>query len=76
MNLAREDMERVGARKETKSTGRSGKYFRAVATPNRKKPKEEEEEEVRDDDGLDQIFLVRGPQSSRGHYFIYPSHRV
>ena len=33
-------------RKETKSTGRSGKYFRAVATPNREKPKEEEEEEV------------------------------
>ena len=32
-------------RKETKSTGRSGKYFRAVATPNREKPKEEEEEE-------------------------------
>ena len=29
----------------TKSTGRSGKYFRAVATPNREKPKEEEEEE-------------------------------
>ena len=34
-------MERVGA-KETKSTGRSGKYFRAVVTPNREKPKEEE----------------------------------
>ena len=32
-------------RKETKSTGRSGKYFRAVATPNKEKPKEEEEEE-------------------------------
>ena len=33
-------------RKETKSTGRSGKYFRAVATPNREKPKEEEEEDA------------------------------
>ena len=33
-------------RKETKSTGRSGKYFGAVATPNREKPKEEEEEEA------------------------------
>ena len=31
-------------RKETKSTGRSGKYFRAVVTPNREKPKEEEED--------------------------------
>ena len=25
---------------------------------------------MRNDDGLDQIFLVRGPQFSRGHYFI------
>ena len=33
-------------RKKTKSTGRSGKYFRAVATPNREKPKEEEEEDL------------------------------
>ena len=33
-------------RKETKSIGTNGKYFRAVATPNREKPKEEEEEEV------------------------------
>ena len=40
MDLAREDMERVGV-KETKSIGRNGKYFRAVATPNREKPKEE-----------------------------------
>ena len=29
---------------ETKSIGSNGKYFRAVATPNREKPKEEEEE--------------------------------
>ena len=29
---------------ETKSIGRNGKYFRAVATANREKPKEEEEE--------------------------------
>ena len=29
-------------RKETKSIGLSEKYFRAVATPNREKPKEEE----------------------------------
>ena len=29
---------------ETKSIGRSGKYFRAVATPHREKPKEEEED--------------------------------
>ena len=45
IDLAREDMERLELRKETKSTGRSGKYFRAVATPNREKPKKEEEEE-------------------------------
>ena len=31
---------------------------------------------MRDDDGSNQIFLVRGPQSSRGHYFIYPLDRV
>ena len=38
-------MERVGAkRKETKSTGRSEKYFRAVVTPNREKPKKEAHE--------------------------------
>ena len=45
MDLARENMERLELRKETKSTGRSEKYFRAVVTPNREKPKEEEEEE-------------------------------
>ena len=28
---------------ETKSIGSNGKYFRAVATPNREKPKEEED---------------------------------
>ena len=28
-------------RKEMKSTGQSGKYFHAVVTPNREKPKEE-----------------------------------
>ena len=32
-------------RKETKSIGSNGKYFRAVATPNMEKPKEEEEED-------------------------------
>ena len=37
MDLAREDMERVEA-KDTKSTGTSGKYFRAVETPNKEKP--------------------------------------
>ena len=31
-------------RRETKSIGTNGKYFRAVATPNREKLKEEEEE--------------------------------
>ena len=31
-------------RMETKSIRRSGKYFRAVATPHREKPKEEEED--------------------------------
>ena len=31
-------------RRETKSIGSNGKYFRAVATPNREKPKEEEED--------------------------------
>ena len=31
-------------RRETKSIGSNGKYFRAVATPNREKSKEEEEE--------------------------------
>ena len=31
-------------RKETKSIGRNGEYFCAVATSNREKPKEEEEE--------------------------------
>ena len=30
-------------RKETKSIGRNGKYFRAVATQNREKPKEKED---------------------------------
>ena len=30
-------------RREMKSIDTNGKYFRAVATPNRKKPKEEEE---------------------------------
>ena len=35
--------EGLELRKETKSTGRSGKYFCAVVTPNREKPKEEED---------------------------------
>ena len=30
-------------RKETKSIGSNGKYLRAVATPNREKPKKEED---------------------------------
>ena len=38
-------MDFIGAKEGDESTGRSGKYFRAVATPNREKPKEEEEEE-------------------------------
>ena len=42
MDLARENMERVGAKEETKSIGTNEKYFRAVATPNREKPKEED----------------------------------
>ena len=33
-------------RRETKSIGSNGKYFRAVATPHREKPKEEEKKEV------------------------------
>ena len=44
MNLARESMERLGAWKERKSTRRSGKYFRALVTPNREKPKEEKDQ--------------------------------
>ena len=44
MDLAREDMESVGA-KEGKSIGRNFKCFRVVVTPNREKPKEEKEEE-------------------------------
>ena len=31
-------------KRESKSIGSNGKYFRAVATPNREKPKKEEEE--------------------------------
>ena len=42
MDLARKDMGRVGLRKETKSTGKNGKYFCAVVTPNKEKPKEED----------------------------------
>ena len=34
--------KRLALRRETKSIGSNGKYFRAVATPNREKPKEEE----------------------------------
>ena len=43
MNLAREPWKVFVLRKETRSIGSNGKYFRAVATRNRKKPKEEEE---------------------------------
>ena len=43
MNLVREDMEMVGAReRETKFTESYVEDFRAVAIPNREKPKEEE----------------------------------
>ena len=35
MDLAREDLERLELRRETKSIGTNGKYFRAMATPNR-----------------------------------------
>ena len=46
MDLAKEYMERFGA-KEGGEAGRTyGKYFRAVAIPNKEKPKEEKEEEV------------------------------
>ena len=38
-------------RKEMKSIGTNGKYFRAVATPNGEKPKEEEKEVV----GFDKV---------------------
>ena len=44
MDLAREDMERVGAKEGDKVDRESGKYFRAVMTPNREKPNEEEED--------------------------------
>ena len=44
MDLAREDLERVRAKGETKLIGSNGKYFCTVATSNREKPKEEEEE--------------------------------
>ena len=44
MNLAREDMERVGAREGDEVDRSNGEYFRVVATSNREKPKEEEEE--------------------------------
>ena len=42
MDWMREDFERVGAKEERNSIGSNEKYFRAVATPNREKPKEEE----------------------------------
>ena len=43
MDLVREDMEMVGAReKETKLTESYVEDFRAMAFPNREKPKEEE----------------------------------
>ena len=42
--LVREDMEMVRAReREMKLTESYGEDFRAVATPNKEKPKEEEE---------------------------------
>ena len=42
MDLAREDMGRVGAKEGDEIDGSNGKYFRAVATPNREKPTEKE----------------------------------
>ena len=45
MDLAREDMERAGAKEGDESIGSNAKYFRAVATLNREKPREKEEEE-------------------------------
>ena len=41
MDWAREDFKSVVAKAETQSIGSNGEYFRAVATPNREKPKEE-----------------------------------
>ena len=35
--------KRLEIRRKTKSIGSNGKYFRAVVTPNREKPKEEKE---------------------------------
>ena len=43
MDLTREDLKRLKLRRETKSIESNGKYFRAVATQNKEKPKEEEE---------------------------------
>ena len=45
VDLATEDRERLERGRETKSIMSSGEYFRAVATPNREKPKEKEKEE-------------------------------
>ena len=42
MDLAGEDLKRLELRCETKLVGLNGEYFRAVATPNRAKPKEED----------------------------------
>ena len=45
MDLARQDIKRVGGReggRERKLNESNGEYFRAVATPNREKPKEED----------------------------------
>ena len=43
MDLQEKTWKGLELEKETKSTGKSGKYFRAVATPNREKPQEEED---------------------------------
>ena len=43
MDLAIEDMEELELKKETKSIGTNGKYFRALATPKWERPKKEEE---------------------------------
>ena len=42
MDLAKEDMERLELRRETKSIGSNGKCFRAVATLIREKLKEKD----------------------------------
>ena len=50
MDLAREDLERVGVRDGGEVDRVKWKILRAVATPYREKPKEEEEEEEEEEE--------------------------